>query len=103
MQASKLEAKNKLTHIANQNCALPSSREEAQNRPPLWGSMLRSVFLLRLTNGEEDGLEDVDVRLKRHNMALTEAACNDGTSYNNKIQIGEDKEMNGKWNKCKIN
>ena len=30
MQASKLEAKNKLTHTTNRNCASPSSGEEEQ-------------------------------------------------------------------------
>jgi hypothetical protein len=30
IQPSKLEAKNELTHTANQNCASPSSGEEEQ-------------------------------------------------------------------------
>jgi hypothetical protein len=63
--------------------------------------MLRSVFLLRLTNEEEDGLENIDVRLKCHNMVLNGATCNDETSYNNEMRIGEDKERNGKWNNTK--
>jgi hypothetical protein len=42
------------------------------------------VFLLWLTNGKEDGLEDINVKLKRHNMALNGAPCNDETFWNNK-------------------
>ena len=67
----------------------------------MWANMLRSVFLL--THAKEDGLVDVNVRLKRHHMALNGAACNDGTSWNNKMQESEDREMNGKWNEYKNN
>jgi hypothetical protein len=38
------------------------------------------MFLVRLAKGEEGGLEDINVGFKRHNMALNEAACYDGTS-----------------------
>jgi hypothetical protein len=51
----------------------------SKNRTSLWGGVLRGVFLLRLTNEKEDGLENVNVLFKRHNMALNGAACNDGT------------------------
>ena len=93
--ANKLESKNELPYTTNLNCVSPSSGEEEQKQASLRGGELRGVLLLRLTNREEDGLEDIKIRLKRHNMALNEAACSDGTSQNNKMRIGEDKEMNG--------
>jgi hypothetical protein len=52
----------------------------SKNGASLKGGRLRRVLLLRLTNGEEDGLEDINVRFKRHNMALNGAACYDETS-----------------------
>jgi hypothetical protein len=64
--------------------------------------MLRRVLLLRLTNGEEDGLKDINVRLKRQNMALNGAPCYDKTSSNNKMSKGEDKKMNRKSNTNEI-
>jgi hypothetical protein len=33
-----------------------------------------------IPHGEEEGLEDVDVRFECHNMALNGAAYNDGAS-----------------------
>jgi hypothetical protein len=42
--------------------------------------VLRGMFLFRLTNGKDDGLEDINVRFKRNNMVLNGAASNDGTS-----------------------
>ena len=42
--------------------------------------MVRRVVLLKFTKRKDDGLEDINVGLKRHNMALNGAACNDGTS-----------------------
>ena len=50
------------------------------------GGGLRGLFLVRLAKGEEDGLEDINVGFKRHNMTLNGAACYDGTSYTNKMQ-----------------
>ena len=83
--ANKLESKNELPYTTNLNCVSPSSGEEEQKQASLRGGELRGVLLLRLTNREEDGLEDIKIRLKRHNMALNEAACSDGTSQNNKM------------------
>jgi len=56
-----------------------------------------------LTNGEEDGFEDIDVRLKHYNMTLNVAVCDNGTSQNKDMRIGKDNEMNGKWTKYKRN
>jgi hypothetical protein len=53
---------------------LPEPGRRSKSLASLWGGVLRGVFLLKLKNGEEDGLKDVDVRLKRHNMALNGAA-----------------------------
>ena len=50
-----------------------------KNIPSLKGNLLESVHVLRLTHGEEERLEDVDVRFERHNMALNGAASNDGS------------------------
>ena len=79
MQINKLEANIELTHTANWNSALPFSGggAEEQKWSPLWGNLLGSVLMLRLIHGEER-LEDVDVRLQRHNMALNGTASNDG-------------------------
>ena len=75
-----MESNNELTHKANQNCASPSSGKEEQKLSLFEGGGLKGVFLLRLANREEDGLENINVRLKRHNMMLNGAACYDGTS-----------------------
>jgi hypothetical protein len=61
-------------------CHFPGRR--SKNGPPLWGNLLGGVLLLRLTHGEDEKLEDVDVRLEHHNMALNGAASNDKTPYN---------------------
>jgi hypothetical protein len=55
--------------------------------------VLGGVFLLRLTNAEEDGFEDINIRVKRHNMALNGATGYDGTSYNKRLRIVGDKKM----------
>jgi len=65
--------------------------------------VLRGVILLRLTIGEEDEIEDINVRLKHHNMALNGTTCNDRTSWNNKMRVSEEKKMNGKRIKYKRN
>jgi hypothetical protein len=70
-------------------------RRRSKNGASLRGSRLRRVVLLRLTNGEEDGLEDINVRFKRHNMPLNGAACYDGISLKKKMRKGEDKKLSG--------
>jgi hypothetical protein len=46
----------------------------------LRGGVLKRVLLVTLTNGEDDGLEDIKVQLERHNMALNGSACNNEIS-----------------------
>ena len=78
MQTNKLEANIKIKHTTNRNSASPSSRGRNKNGSLLWGNLPGSVLMLRLTHKEER-LEDVNVHLEHHNMALNGMASNEWT------------------------
>lgn len=55
-------------------------RRRSKNKPPVCGNRMGSRHWIRVLHGEEEGVEDVGVRLEHQNMALNAMACNDGTT-----------------------
>jgi fructose-1-phosphate kinase PfkB-like protein len=51
--------------------------------------------MLCLLYMEEEGLDNVNVWLERHNVPLKRATCNDKTSQNIKMQVGENTKLDG--------